>query len=62
MVFANLIWYVSVGYVYNNIDKSLVLVRDHFKPETAFTTILKIIFFCFSSHLNDILLLMSCLI
>ena len=46
------------GYIYDNIDKSLVLVRDHFGQKPLY-------YYCndgillFSSHLNDILLLMS---
>ena len=46
------------GYVYNNIDKSLVLVRDHFGQKPLYYYFKNNILL-FSSHLNDILLLMS---
>ena len=46
------------GYIYDNIDKSVVLVRDHFGQKPLYYYY-KDDILLFSSHLNDILLLMS---
>ena len=46
------------GYVYDNFNKTLVLVRDHFGQKPLYYYF-KDQILLFSSHLNDILLLMS---
>lgn len=46
------------GYVYDSVDKSLILIRDHFGQKPLYYYY-KDDILLFSSHLNDILLLLS---